>query len=92
MKTAIEALASHLNYDISELKEYRYQPSRSTKPIYSIGDDYLTCIKGKQKPAQSTERNADEWFWEEIKNDFVNKYGFKILRRLTEDEIIERNL
>lgn len=88
MKNAKDTLAGHIQWDIAELNEYRYQPSRTTKPIYNIGDDYLACIGIKQKAPQSNQRNADEWFWEDVK-----VYDqFKVIRRLTEDEIYERGL
>lgn len=90
--TPTEALATYLNVDLLDLKDYRYQPSRTTKPIFTYGDDYLCAIKGKQKLPQSTQPNSDEWFWEEIKSPYINGYGYSIYRRLTEDEIYERGL
>lgn len=34
MKTAKEALATHLGWDMADLTDYNYQPSRFTKTVY----------------------------------------------------------
>ena len=40
-RTAAEIIATHIGYDMAEMSEYRYQPTRYSSPaIYAIGDTY----------------------------------------------------
>ncbi len=80
IKGSKEALAWHLGWDIADLKDCQYQPGRTTKAIYTIGDDYYTCIPLGQSPPKAT-RNDREWDWAEIKDNFVNYQGYKIFKQ-----------
>lgn len=70
-----EALAMHLGWDVSELKDYRYQPGRTSKAVYAIGNDYMCATKGKDKPA--THEGID-FQWKEVPDNHLNPLGFKI--------------
>jgi hypothetical protein len=48
-------LASTFGWDISDLREYRYQQHRATIPIWAIGNRYFTVTKGDKPPRD--ERN-----------------------------------
>lgn len=57
-------IASTLGIDQAVMSEYRYQPTRTTQPIYAVGDLYFAC--GKRKPkddvGQDWEANKDQFF------------------------------
>ena len=76
MKTPTEAIATFLQMDIAELKDYRYHYGHTSRPVYAVGDNYYCCTKGSQKSA--THRSGMEWEWKEIADIFINKFGYKI--------------
>jgi hypothetical protein len=42
--TAAEVIATHISYDLAEMSEYRYQPTRYSSPaIYAVGDQYYSA-------------------------------------------------
>lgn len=62
------ALAATLGTTITDLNDYRYQPSRISRAVYAIGNRYF-CV-GKKKP-EIPELGGLEWrehpdkFWAE---------------------------
>lgn len=54
--TAAEVIATHIGYDLAEMSEYRYQPTRYANPaIYAVGDTYYSApINGKLH---------NGWYW-----------------------------
>ena len=76
MNTPTQALASHLQMDIQELKDYRYHYGHTSRPVYAVSDNYYCCTKGSQKPA--THRSGMPWEWVEVKDNFINNFGYKI--------------
>lgn len=76
IKSKREALAQHFNLDFAETEDFRYHQGRTTQPVYAFTDFYICITKGGQKPA--THRDGFEWNWVEIKDDFVNKFGYNI--------------
>ncbi len=50
-------VASTVGYDAAEIGEYRYQPTRTKDPIYSIGDRYFSVTSGKPP----RDEVGDEW-------------------------------
>ena len=76
MKTPTEALANHLQMDYYELKDYRYHYGHTSIPVYALEKSYYCCTRGSKKPA--THRSGMEWNWIEVKNDFINKFGYRI--------------
>lgn len=56
-RTAKELVAIHLGYDITEMNDYRYQPTRHVRPaLFTIGDYYYCAPMGYSLPK--------EWKWE----------------------------
>jgi len=59
-------IASTLSFDVEEMADYRYQPTRTRQPIFAIGQYYYAC--GKRRP---TDDVGSEWvidrdqFWAE---------------------------
>lgn len=78
MKTAKEALATHLGMNYADLSEYNYQYGHWSKSIYAIGDNYFCCVKEGQKPATPTRKGVANKEWTELKDEYVNKYGWKL--------------
>lgn len=50
-KTAPEVIGFLLGWDMRDVSEGRYQPTRYSSPgIYVCADDYYCCPSGSQKP------------------------------------------
>ena len=50
-RTAPEIIGFHLGWDIHDVSEGRYQPSRYASPgVYVCNDDYFCAPSGTQKP------------------------------------------
>lgn len=58
-----EALAATLGMDVAELREYRYQPTRTAIPVYAIGDTYY-CV------SQTNPGNLNGMNWERMSDQF----------------------
>ncbi len=87
IKTAREAMAQHLGWEYSELKEYRYHAGRTSCPVYTTGNLYYCATKGNKKPARYISRGIDQttqWTWEEVKEPYINGFGFKIWQSKSE--------
>jgi hypothetical protein len=52
-RSAAEIVAFHFGYDIAEMRDQRYQPTRYSSPaIFTVGDDYYCApTKGQKLPA-----------------------------------------
>ena len=48
--TAREAIATHLGYDYAEMEDYRYQPTRTTVPVYAVREAYYCAPTSRQAP------------------------------------------
>lgn len=49
--TAPNVIGTHLGWDIHDVSDGRYQPSRYASPsVYVCGDDYYCAPSGSQKP------------------------------------------
>ena len=75
IKTSKEALATHLNMDYADLKDYEYQYGRSVIKIYAFDDAYYCAMKDN-KPLPRKE----EFNWVEVPDVLINKFGFKIYK------------
>ncbi len=78
IKSAKSALATHLGWDISDLKDYEYQSGRFTKTVFSLRDSYYCATKDVNKLPEPTRKNHVGFQWIEIEDRFVNSYGWKI--------------
>ena len=68
------AVATHLGWDVADVREHRYQQHRTPCAVYTVGDDYLTATTGK--PPKS---NAD-YQWEKVDSWITEVYGNVIWR------------
>jgi len=59
-------IAATFGLDIAELGDYRYQPTRTTRSIYAIGDIYVAA--GRKPPKDDVGAK-----WEEHKDQFWTK-------------------
>lgn len=50
IKTAKEALATHLGCDIADLTDYRYQPTCYTKAVYAVHETIMCANKSGPLP------------------------------------------
>lgn len=55
--TQAEAVATHLGWDVADVKEYVYQPSRNARQVYAIGERYYTAGTSV-KPSQAV---LEDW-------------------------------
>lgn len=76
LKSKNEAFANHCGFDVSEVKEYRYHYGRTSQPVWALNDGYYCVTKGIQKPA--VHREGMQWNWNELSDEFLNKFGYKI--------------
>lgn len=75
IKTRKQALATYWGCDIAEVEDYRYQPTKTSIPVYTSGDKYY-CVTKNDKPA--THRDGFDWNWKQVHDSLVEKYGWKI--------------
>lgn len=68
--TPTNMLASTLGLEYGELKEYRYQPTRTKCAIYAIGNFYYTISKTPPEFAGVV--------WSENRDQFFARDGYKI--------------
>lgn len=81
MKTSKEALAQFLGWDYADLKDNRYHAGRTSIPVYCCGNDYYCCNKDGKPPAKYISRGTDQsiqFGWTEIKDSYINSFGWKI--------------
>lgn len=78
MKSAKEALATHLGMDTAELTEYRYQPGRFTKTVYAVADSYYCAGKDSLSLPKPTRESGMTISWAEVPDPYVNGCGWKI--------------
>lgn len=68
-----EALATHLGWDVSDVKDCRYQQHSYSFPIYVIGEDYMTTCKVGKKPGKFDGRK-----WHKVESWITEKYGYEV--------------
>lgn len=73
------ALATHLGWDVADLRECRYQPSKYKYPIFVVGDDYMTVSKVGKLPGKF------EIAWVELDSWITERYGWKVFIAKMED-------
>ncbi len=79
IKTARQALATHWGIDFADVPDYHYTAILYNIPVYAIGNDYFCA--SKKSPAKEIGMNiTDELQWSEVKDEFVNKEGWKIFK------------
>lgn len=71
-KSAAEVIAFVLGWDIAEVREYRYQPTKYAKiHVYAIGDWYYCATLSGQNPPKG-------WEWDLVK--ICLNYGRSVYR------------
>lgn len=60
----MRTIAATLGIDLSEMRDYRYQPSRSSVAIYAIGDNYYCARTSAPDDGRNWEKYKDQ-FWAE---------------------------
>lgn len=69
-RTAPEIIGFHLGWDIREVSETRYQPTRYSAPaLYTIGQSYYCAPSGSQTPPKG-------WQWTKV----ATHYGRDVFR------------
>jgi hypothetical protein len=76
-----EAVATHLGHDMAELREYRYQPSRTPCEVYSTSSGYFTATKGR-KPKTADDSYMGAWDWERVRDGLCDAYGWTIWKAI----------
>lgn len=64
-----EVLATYLGWDIAEVREHRYQPSRNSTaaPVWAFeGEYYTVTVQGGGPP-----KNSDWWQWTEVTSHYI---------------------
>lgn len=78
MKTSIEALATHLNNDVADLRDYEYKSGRFSKRVFAFDHGYYCAVRNVSELPKPTRKNEDAFEWVEIPDRFVNAYGWLI--------------
>jgi hypothetical protein len=73
IKTRIQALAVYWGCDVEDVKNCRYQSTRTNIPVFTSDENYWCATKKNERPA-----SGDEWCWTEQIDNYVNKYGWRI--------------
>jgi hypothetical protein len=63
--SVVDAVAAHLGWDRDEMRDYRYQPTRTPCAVYSVGEEFFTATTGR-KPKESNDHFYGCWRWEEV--------------------------
>lgn len=82
IKSKREAFAVHCGLDFSETEDFRYHYGRTTQPVWAFDTCYYCITKQGQRPAKH--RDGIQWNWKEIKNQFINQFGYIIWKAGTE--------
>ena len=63
-KRANEIIAETFGMDVAEVRDARYQETRTLMPVYAIGDCYYCCPVGKDKPPKGWDwmPHSDQFF------------------------------
>ena len=72
-RNAANALAFHLGWDIGEVREYRYQPTRTQIPVFSIGDGYMTA-----RPLSKPPKDGDDFTWKRRPDNLLEQDGWGV--------------
>jgi hypothetical protein len=75
--TTAEVIATHINWDIVDVKENSYQNTRTNASVYSIGKYYYCAIRKGKKPPKHTD-NASRFVWQSVKSSFADSIGYEI--------------
>ena len=91
-KSPMQALAQYIDFDLAEMKEYRYHAGHTSIPVYTVGDYYYCCVKGNGKPAKYLHRGNDQsiqWNWvkaTDVGATFAAQDGYTIYKCKAETE------
>ncbi len=66
------ALATHLGWDVADLRDYRYQQTRTRGPVFTIGDSYMTVCKVGKKPCKF------DLEWKPVNSWITEAYGWLV--------------
>jgi len=79
-KRAPEIIATHLGFDLAEMKDYTYQPGSYQVALYAIGDYYYASPTKAQ-----TGKLPKDWRWHNVGTEF----GRDIYRAHMNDDAVE---
>lgn len=78
LKSARAALATHFGMDMSDLKDYTYQPGRFTRAVYYVDNAFWCAVKANRHLPKRTRLMEDDLDWKEIPDKLANENGWKI--------------
>lgn len=84
IKSAKSALANHFGWELSEVKDYEYHAGSYTKPVYALSNSYYCASKDEKRLPKPFSENDGKFDWIEVKDDFINQFGWKIFKASTE--------
>lgn len=74
--TTAHVLAEVFSWDYSDIQECRYQYGRTSKPVFTIGDDYYTATKIGQKPPKHS--GGLDFNWEKVESKIADSIGWQV--------------
>jgi len=76
-RNANTVLAMQFGWDIGDLREQRYQDTRTNGAVYTIGDNYYCCVPLGKQPYQDR-TSLVQWSWQPVESAFAKGEGFQI--------------
>lgn len=76
IRNKAQALAHNTGMDVTELKDYRYHYGRTSKPIWSIDNQYYCVTLLNESPANHRDGMVFEWV--KLTDNFAAHYGYQI--------------
>jgi len=73
LRTRIQVLAFYWGCDVSDVKDCRYQSTRTNIPVFTANESYWCVTKHNEKPAK-----GDEWNWVKQLDETANSQGWQI--------------
>lgn len=70
-----DIIAMEFCWDIADLRDYRYQSTRTDKPIFAIGNTYYCASPISKPPAK---HQAIDYEWVKYESKLAENYGWQI--------------
>lgn len=73
--TGANVIAMEWGWDVNDLKDYRYQSTKTSVPVYAVDNAYYCATKEGEKPAT---HSGIEWDWKNTGSSFGHCVGWII--------------
>lgn len=67
------AIAEHFGSDVADIREGRYQSTRTSQQVFVVGDDYYTAA-----PVNKTVKDMDGFTWMPLNSWIKEKFKWEV--------------